>query len=106
MFASFSLRSTQTIAVLAVTQLVGWGTSFDMLGVMGRVIAPDLGLANEVVFGGLTVMMVVSALMGPQTGRWLSRYGAARVLAAASVIMSAGMLLLAAAHGIVLYLLA
>ncbi|WP_028745995.1 MFS transporter [Rhizobium mesoamericanum] len=49
----------QTIAVLAVTQLIGWGTTFDMLGVMGRVIAPDLGLPNEVVFGGLSIMTVV-----------------------------------------------
>jgi hypothetical protein len=65
---SFSLRSAQTVAVLAVTQLIGWGTSFDMLGVMGRVIAPDLGLPNEVVFGGLTLMMIVSALAGPVTG--------------------------------------
>jgi hypothetical protein len=43
MSKSFSPRSAQTVAVLAVTQLIGWGTSFDMLGVMGRIIAPDLG---------------------------------------------------------------
>ncbi|KQV32726.1 MFS transporter [Rhizobium sp. Root1203] len=106
MSASFSLRSAQTVAVLAVTQLIGWGTSFDMLGVMGRVIAPDLGLPNEVVFGGLTIMMVVSAIAGPATGRWLGRYGAARVLAAASITFTIGLLLLAAANGIVLYVLA
>jgi predicted MFS family arabinose efflux permease len=103
---SFSLRSAQTVAVLAVTQLIGWGTSFDMLGVMGRVIAPDLGLPNEVVFGGLTLMMIVSALAGPVTGRWLGRYGASRVLSAASVSFTLGLLLLAAANGIVIYAVA
>lgn len=100
---SFSLRSAQTICVLAITQLIGWGTTFDMLGVMGRVIAPDLGLPNEVVFSGLTIMTVVSAVAGPTAGRWLRRYGAARVLSAASLTLALGLLLLAAANGIVIY---
>lgn len=99
-------RAAQTVAVLAVTQLVGWGTSFDMLGVLGRVIAPELGLANEVVFLGLSIMMLISALAGPKTGRLLDRYGASKVLAAGSVVFAAGLLLLAASHGLVLYIAA
>ncbi|MBW6421264.1 MFS transporter [Rhizobium sp. XQZ8] len=98
-----ALRSTQTIAVLAVTQIISWGTTFDMLGVMGRIIAPDLGLANEVIFFGLSIMMLVSALAGPATGRLLDRHGAARVMATASVIFAAGLLLLAAAHELIIY---
>jgi predicted MFS family arabinose efflux permease len=62
--AFLTRRSAQTIAVLAVTQLIGWGTSFEVLGVMGRIIAPELALPNEVIFGGLTVMMIVSAFAG------------------------------------------
>lgn len=92
--------------MLAVTQLVGWGTTFDMMGVLGRVIAPDLRLANEVVYLGITVMMLVSAFVGPLTGRLLERFGAARVLAAGSVVFACGLLLLSMAHGIVLYGLA
>jgi MFS family permease len=97
------LRSIRTIAVLAVTQIISWGTSFDMLGVLGRVMGPDLGLPNEVIFFGLSIMMLASALCGPTTGRLLRRYGAARVLSAASVILAAGLLLLSAVHGPVLY---
>ncbi|MBP2446731.1 MFS transporter [Rhizobium leguminosarum] len=100
---SFRFRSAQMVTVLAITQLIGWGTTFDMLGVMGRVAAPALGLANEVAFAGLTIMMMVSAIVGPATGRWLSRYGAARVLSAASLTFALGLLLLSAANGIVLY---
>ena len=103
---SLRFRSAQTVIVLAITQLIGWGTTFDMLGVMGRVVAPDLGLPNEVVFAGLTIMMMVSAIVGPATGRWLGRYGAARVLSAASLIFAHGQLLLAAANGIALYAVA
>ncbi|MDI7861263.1 MFS transporter [Rhizobiaceae bacterium n13] len=96
-------RSARTITVLAISQIVAWGTTFDMLGVMGRTIAPDLGLSNEFVFSGLTIMMVTSAVLGPSTGRWLGRYGAARVLAAGSLTFALGLLILAACHGVVLY---
>lgn len=99
-------RAAKTVAVLAVTQLVGWGTTFDMLGVLGRVIAPELGLANEVAFLGLSIMMLISALAGPKTGRLLDRYGASKVLAAGSVVFAAGLLLLAASNGLVLYIAA
>ncbi|RFB96802.1 MFS transporter [Rhizobium leguminosarum bv. trifolii] len=100
---SHRFRSAQTVSVLAVTQLIGWGTTFDMLGVMGRIVAPALGLANEVVFAGLTIMMMISAMLGPATGRWLARYGAARVLSASSLTFALGLSLLAAANGVLLY---
>ncbi len=100
---AFSPRSAQIVAVLSITQLVSWGTSFDMLGVMGRIVAPDLGLPNEVIFSGLTLMMVVSGLCSPVTGRWIGRYGAARVLAASSIVFALGLLLLSAANGIAVY---
>jgi len=100
---SSRFRSAQTVTVLAITQVIGWGTTFDMLGVMGRIVAPALGLPNEVVFAGLTIMMMISAFVGPATGRWLARYGAARVLSASSLIFALGLLLLSAANGIMLY---
>ncbi|CDZ73623.1 MFS transporter [Neorhizobium galegae bv. orientalis] len=100
------LRSAQTIAVLAVTQIISWGTTSDMLGVMGRIVAPELDLPNEVVFFGLSIMMLVSALAGPATGRLLGRHGAAKVMACASVIFAIGLLLLASAHEILVYGLA
>ncbi|MET0748999.1 MAG: MFS transporter, partial [Rhizobium sp.] len=103
---TFTRGSAQTVAVLSICQLVGWGTSFDMLGVMGRIVAPDLGLSNEIVFSGLTVMMVVTGLASPITGRLLARHGAARVLAASSIAFALGFLLLAASTGLVLYGLA
>src|SRR5690606_27511195 len=104
--AFLTRRSAQTITVLAVTQLIGWGTSFEVLGVMGRIIAPELVLPNEVIFGGLTVMMIVSALAGPKVGRVLERHGAARVLALVALAFAAGLALLAVSTNAAVYLLA
>ncbi|WP_246091608.1 MFS transporter [Aliirhizobium smilacinae] len=100
---TFSLRSAQTVGVLAITQLIGWGTTFESIGVIGRKLAPDLGLANEIVFAGLSVMMMVSALLSPLTGRLLDRHGAARVMAAGSLFFAGGLILLASSTGILTY---
>ena len=55
------------IGVLAVGQIVSWGTGFDMLAILGPRIGQELAIANEVVFAGLTVMMTISASISP---RW------------------------------------
>ncbi|MBO3759487.1 MFS transporter [Ciceribacter sp. L1K22] len=91
------------IATLSLSQILGWGTTFDMPGVFGRMIAAELSMANETAFAGLTVMMLVTAFAGPTTGRLVERLGAARVLACGSALFGLGLLLMAAATGPILY---
>lgn len=91
------------IAALSLSQILGWGTTFDMPGVFGRMIAAELQMANETAFSGLTVMMLVTAFAGPATGRLVERLGAARVLACGSALFGIGLLLMAVAHGPILY---
>lgn len=99
-------RRLALVASLALCQILGWGTTFEMPAVFGRAMAADLGMANELAFAGLTVMMLMMATLGPYTGRLIARHGAARTLALGSVSMGAGLLVLAAAQGLVLYALA
>lgn len=87
------------IGVLAVTQVIGWGTSYDLLAVLGRPVAQDLGMSNETVFAGLSVMMVVGALLGPMVGGRLSRRGAASTLAEGSGLFCVGLVALSMAQG-------
>lgn len=91
--------SAVLIGVLALTQLIGWGFSFDFLAVVGRPVARDLDMANEIAFAGLSVMMVMAALLGPVVGARLGRYGAARVLAEGSVLFAVGLTALSASVG-------
>ncbi|WP_421415780.1 MFS transporter [Agrobacterium tumefaciens] len=93
------------IGVLAVGQVVSWGTGFDMLAILGPRIGQELAIANEVVFAGLTVMMTISALCGPLLGRTLVRRGAAPVLVVGSLLFTAGFVVLAFAGGVISYVL-
>lgn len=65
------------IGVLALGQIVSWGTGFDMLAILAPRIGGELAIGNEIVFAGLTIMMLISALCGPLLGRMLVRRGAA-----------------------------
>lgn len=91
------------VGVLAVTQVIGWGTTFDMPGVMARKMAPDVDLSIDSSFFGLTLMMLMIGLTGPIVGEALRRLGAARVLILGSAASTAGLALLASAEGPVGY---
>ena len=101
-----NLSRTLLVAALAVSQILGWGTTYEMPAVFGRAMAAELGLANEMAFAGLTVMMLTMAFLGPWTGRMIGRHGASRVLAMGSVLMAAGLIALSLSTGLVTYAIA
>ncbi len=101
-----NMPRTALVAALTVSQILGWGTTYEMPAVFGRAMAADLGLANETAFAGLTVMMLVMAFLGPWTGRQIARHGASKVLAMGSVLMAVGLATLALSPGLVLYAVA
>lgn len=100
------LSRVRLVGVLAVTQVIGWGTTFDMPGVMARSMAPDVGLSIDGSFFGLTLMMLVIGLTGPAVGEAIRRFGAAKVLVTGSAVSALGLTLLAAAQGPVVYFIA
>jgi predicted MFS family arabinose efflux permease len=99
-------RSEQSLSsilvVLAVCQLIGWGT-LSLPAVIGERLARDLGLALPAVFAGTTVMLVVSGFMAPLIANTFVRYGARLVMAAGSLAAAPGFLLLASANGPIHY---
>lgn len=101
-----NMPRTALVAALTVSQILGWGTTYEMPAVFGRAMAADLGLANETAFAGLTVMMLVMAFLGPWTGRQIARHGASKILAMGSALMAAGLATLALSTGLVLYAVA
>lgn len=90
---------------LGLTQIVGWGTTFLMPSVLGRHIERDLGLASEIVYGGITVMFGVGALFAPRVGRLLDRTGARSIMAIGSIVYALSLAALAFSQGLASYLL-
>ncbi len=104
--AAIAKRDTlRAIIGLGITQIIGWGCSFTALTIFGTPIGKALGLSREVVFGGITVMLLVSAFLAPRFGKLVDRLGARRVMVAGSFVAALAMLAQAQSAGLVSYML-
>ena len=89
---------------LALTRIIGWGSTFYSPSVLVSALDRDLGLNAEIVFGGITILLVTGALVAPAIGRLLDREGTRRSMCVGAVICALGLAVLATAQGPVSYL--
>jgi predicted MFS family arabinose efflux permease len=92
----------RVLAVLAITQLIGWGTA-SLPAVIGRQLAADLGMDIAAVFAGTSVFFLAMGLCAPWLAGPFTRYGTRRVMMIGTLLSVPGFVLLAAAHGPLLY---
>lgn len=87
--------ATAAIVALGVTQIVAWGTTLYALGVLGKPIAADTGWSQSLVFGGLTVGLLVSSAISASVGRLIDRRGGQITMVAGSILTAVGLVMLA-----------
>ena len=97
-----------TIAILAlgVTQIIGWGSIYYALTILGPSISHDLGWPSQWTYVGFSAALVMAGASAPFAGRLLDRHGGRIVMSAGSVVAALGLLLLATCTGWWTYLLA
>jgi predicted MFS family arabinose efflux permease len=86
--------------------MLGWGTTYHLPVLLGDRFGADLRLPPEIIFGGLTIMLVTSALVAPRIGRLVDAHGPRWFLCAGSLFAAAGLVALANAGGLWSYALA
>ena len=111
-----SLARTRTIAAhlplarliggLGAGQIVGWGTSFYLPTILAGDISRDTGLSEEMVYGGVTVMLLVSASLAPWLGRRLDRGGARVIMTVGSLVMALALTLVGLSFDLTSYIAA
>ncbi len=92
------------ISALGVVQILAWGSSFYLLGVLAGPIEADTGWALAWVFGGLTLGLLVAGLISPSVGRLIGERGGRPVLAAAAVVLACGLVVIGAAPSLPVFL--
>src|SRR3569833_4032591 len=101
-FLTHNPRIIRVLIVLAVTQLIGWGT-VSLPAVIGRQMAADLHMDLAAVFAGTSVFYIAMGLASPWLARPFTRYGARRVMMVGTLVSTPGFILLAVAQGPLAY---
>src|SRR6478609_1696380 len=91
-FLKSDSRLTGVLLVLAITQLVGWGT-IGLPAIVGRDLAADLGMSLPMVFAGTSVLYVSMGLCAPWLAKSFARHGARNVMMAGTVVAIPGYIL-------------
>lgn len=92
----------RVLVVLAITQLIGWGT-VSLPAVIGRQFAADLDMDITAVFSGTSVFYMAMGVASPWLAGPFTRHGARRVMMVGTLVAIPGFVLLAASHGPLLY---
>jgi predicted MFS family arabinose efflux permease len=97
-----SFRSRRfVVATLGTTQTLAWGSSYYLPAILADPIALGIGVPRSWVFAAMSGALLIAAFAGPAIGRTIDRRGGRGVLALSSIVLAAGLVVLAAAHGAV-----
>ncbi|MCG6122233.1 MAG: MFS transporter [Microvirga sp.] len=94
------------VTALGVAQILSWGSSFYLLGVLAAPIVADTGWSKAAVVGGLTAALVTAGFASPRVGGAIQATGGRPVLMAASLLLAAGLAALSFAQNLAQYYLA
>ncbi|MCG2852855.1 MFS transporter [Klebsiella grimontii] len=81
-------------------QLINWGISFYMPGTFARAIAHETGWAATEIYFGLTIAMLMMAMLSPFVARLLAHFGGQRIVVTGTLMISAGCLIMAYVHSL------
>jgi len=91
--------ATRVVLALGTAQTLAWAASYYLPAILAGPMARDLGVAESWVFAAFSGALLLGAVAGPPVGRAIDRHGGRGVLAASSLVLAAGLLLLALAQG-------
>ncbi|MFY9836670.1 MAG: MFS transporter, partial [Xanthobacteraceae bacterium] len=94
------------VTALGVTQILAWGSTFYLLGVLATPIGIDTGWSLDWVMAGVSIGLLVAGIVSPRVGRAIGKNGGGLILALGAAFLGTGLLVLSAAENLLWYLCA
>jgi predicted MFS family arabinose efflux permease len=92
-------RRTGAVVALGLAQTLAWASSYYLLAILAVSIGRDLGVDTSTVFAAFSVALLVSAALGPLSGRTIDRWGGRLVLMGSNIVFAIGLAALGLAQG-------
>lgn len=102
---SFPRPGGTVVVAIGTAQIFAWGSSYYLLGGIAQQIAAETGWPLAWTVAGLSVGLLVAGLVSPHMGRAVAERGGKRVLAYSTLALAGGLLAIANAQSLVVYLL-
>ncbi|MGE5622108.1 MAG: MFS transporter, partial [Bacillota bacterium] len=93
----------RVVRLLAVTQIVSWGSLYYAFAIVAHDIQRELGWSTRVVFGAYSWSLLAAGLASTPVGILIDRIGGRAVMSCGSLLAGAGMIALAFSHSVALY---
>ncbi len=93
------------ICALGIGQIFAWGGSFYLMAVIASPVVSDTGWPFAWVVGGLSLALFISACVSPFVGSKIQTFGGRPSLLLSSVVLSAGLCVVAASQTLTIFLL-
>lgn len=89
----------RTVSALGIAQTLAWASTYYLPAILARPMAAELGLSTSGIYAFFSAALLLTALLGPYTGRIIDRKGGRGVLALSNLVFAAGLGALALAQG-------
>jgi MFS family permease len=93
------------VASVGIGQILAWSSSYYLSAVLPLPAAADTGWSPDWTVGALSIGLLVSGLVSPLVGRLIDRHGGRPVLAASALLIAVGLIVLAAAPILAVFVL-
>ena len=94
------------VTALGATQIFAWGSSYYLIAVLAGPIAVETGWAQAWIVGGVSLGLLTAGAISPWVGRAIAALGGRPVLAGSAGFLAAGLLTLALARSLPVYVAA
>ncbi|MCO5217313.1 MAG: MFS transporter [Thermomicrobiales bacterium] len=99
-------KMAPTVLAIGICQIIGWGVTFNLPGVIGTSVAKSFDSSLDVVLLGPTVMLTILAVISWWMAPLFERFGARPLMIAGAAVMAVGLVVISVAPTVQVYLTA
>lgn len=87
------------VLALGSAQTLAWGSTYYLPAILAEPMASELGISTGNVFAAFSLALIVTAILGPLSGKRIDHHGGRDVLALSSLVFALGLAMLGLANG-------